>query len=249
MYHAVHFEYEHLRVGYRHAQAALHGPSWCYPAGMAFLPRRRLVLASAHVGSTYTNLSTSQLPWDAEEAASFSTGQEIGAGSQITCQTQESAVHAAHRFDNPVQAYQQAGFPDSRTEEQIPCNIVQAPAASVPRTKDKPNHLGSPSLAGCCLQPQGNALHVAQMSMTVKEYTEVYNFLTKGTGHVQEASSKEGALFKLTYLRQVPACDPTCLACFAARLNTLLVQVMRMHALTQSSRTKQVNDCLRHLQS
>lgn len=157
---------------------------------MAFLPRRRLVLASVHVGSAHTSWPASQMPWDAEEAALESSAQELDWSSQIACQTQENAVRAEVHWDHDLQDEHQEGCPASPMRKEDLSTAAQAFGGTSHYPQSSSHQLLQSDQRG-------------QIGLSFTAYTEVYTFLTKSTGHVQPASLKERALYKLTDLKQV----------------------------------------------
>ena len=168
---------------------------------MAFLPRRRLVLANARSGSNHTPWPPSQMPWDDEEADAV---QDTDAGSQLACQTQEAAV-ALHQWSQHdiYSTYLGRDFAGSSTLQTGFFDASQAQTA-VKNDKEeagKQNNEGNPY--GQDLQAQRGSAAIL-VSLSLQDYAEMYTFLTKGSDSVQEASAKELALYKLADLRQVP---------------------------------------------
>lgn len=160
---------------------------------MSYVPRRRLVLASARSAGVPTQWSTSQMPWDAEEVA-CADEQELCGTFEAPCFTQETLAWNS-QADGDLQPDHPAGHLVSRAAEQALdglCNLcsydetVQACNANVNS-----------------LQHQRSQAVKDQFTLPSKEYSDIYNFLTKGTGRVQGISAKERALFKLADLRQV----------------------------------------------
>lgn len=128
------------------------------------------------------------MPWDAEEAALENSAQELDWSSQIACQTQENAVRAEVHHD--VQDEHQEGCPASPVRKEDLSTAAQA-FGSTSRYPQSSSHQ--------LLQSDQRG----QIVLSFTAYTEIYTFLTKSTGHVQPASLKERALYKLTDLRQV----------------------------------------------
>ena len=153
---------------------------------MKFTPRRRLVLSNGHTSSSEAQWPSSQMPWDAEEAASAEYAQELDWSSQLASQTQESNFRVEQRFDD-MQADHQTGPFITHTEDQW---IGAQADEGATQSAQQPSYLVKPG-------------QKCQIALPASEYTEVYNFLTKGTGRVQPACLKEGALYRLTDLRQV----------------------------------------------
>lgn len=170
---------------------------------MAYIPRRRLVLAGVHAGSVHAQGFNSQMPWDAEEAASANVAQELESSSQVACHTQEAVITADHRYAYESQTHDKARFPDSACPEEDRWTAVQAPECASYGVQQASEKLWSSAQTTHSLPSQSNTSAAAQLTLSLKEYAEIYDFLTRGTGHVQEASTKERALYKLTDLRQV----------------------------------------------
>ena len=154
---------------------------------MKFIPRRRLVLSSGYTSNSEAHWPSSQLPWDAEEAASAEVAQDLDWSSQLASQTQEAIFRVEHRFDDLGAEHQTGPF----------------------STPNEDQWIGSQADGGATQSAQQPSCRVmksnqqCQIALSVTEYTDVYYFLTKGTGLVQPASVKEGALYRLTDLRQV----------------------------------------------
>lgn len=164
---------------------------------MSYIPRRRLVLATTRSAGVHTQWPTSQLPWDAEEAA-YAEEQELCTSCEALCSTQEDALNINSHIDWALQ-------PDHPT-------TLHAVRRAADHAHDSLCNL-------CCYKGTVQACEVTasvgnlpqQLSQAVihqftlprEEYSDIYNFLTKGTGQVQSVSAKERALFKLTDLRQV----------------------------------------------
>ncbi len=153
---------------------------------MKFLPRRRLVLSSGHTSNSEAHWPSSQMPWDAEEAASAEVAQELDWSSQLASYTQEANFRADVSDD--MQTEHQTGFSSTLAEDLW--TVAQADGGATQSAQQPFCRLVNPG-------------QQCQISLPVSQYTEVYNFLTKGTGLVQPASLKEGALYRLTDLRQV----------------------------------------------
>ncbi|DBB05758.1 TPA: hypothetical protein ACH3X1_012356 [Trebouxia sp. C0004] len=156
---------------------------------MKFIPRRRLVLSRDYASNSEAHWPSSQLPWDAEEAASAEIAQEVDWSSQLASQTQAATFQVPlreHRLDD-MQAEHQTGPFSTHTEDQWTVARTDGGATQYAEQPSYP-----------VLQPSQQC----QIALPVSEYTEVYNFLTKGTGLVQPASLKEGALYRLSDLRQ-----------------------------------------------
>lgn len=118
------------------------------------------------------------MPWDAEEAASAEVVKELEWSSQLASYTQEATFRAEH----------QTGRFSTHTEAQW--TGAQADGGATQSAQQPSYRLVKPG-------------QQCQIALPVNEYTEVYNLLTKGTGLVQQASLKEGTLYRLTDLRQV----------------------------------------------
>ena len=158
---------------------------------MSFIPRRRLVLASARPAGVHTQWSSSQMPWDAEEGA-FADDSQICTSSQNACFTQENALTAQQQADRGLQLDHQAVYgADTATEQ----------------ASDGLHFTTSCDHASELQQHFSHAAALDQFILPREEYSDLYNFLTKGSGHVQEVSAKERALFKLSDLRQVSNLD------------------------------------------
>lgn len=154
---------------------------------MSFVPRRRLVLASARSAGMHTQWSTSQMPWDTEEGA-FADDNQICTSSKSACFTQENALTAQQQADWGLQ-------PDH-----LGCQAVYADHRA---TEHGLHNMPSCDHASSLQQQLTHAAAMDQFVLLTEEYSDMYNFLTKGTGQVQEVSAKERALFKLADLRQV----------------------------------------------
>ena len=126
------------------------------------------------------------MPWDAEEAASAEVAQELDWSSQLASYTQEATIRAD--VSDEMQAEHQIGSFSTHTDDQW--TGAQADGGATQPAQQPSYQLVKPG-------------QQCQIALPVSQYTEVYNFLTKGTGLVQPASLKEGALYRLTDLRQV----------------------------------------------
>ena len=203
---------------------------------MSYIPRRRLVLASARSARVHTQWSTSQIPWDAEEIVS-ADDQELCTNSDATCFTQETALTMTTRqqADWGLQPDQYpAGRVDSRAVEQAHDSLDSVHSCELPVKARSPcEHVST------WQQPVSLAGAVDQFTLPREEYQEIYNFLTKGTGQVQGVSAKERALFKLADLRQVCS-HGRCMLLLRKDVIGCTLQVMRLHGVTQGGRTKQV---------
>ncbi len=146
---------------------------------MKFIPRRRLVLSSDYTSNSEAHWPSSQMPWDAEEAASAEVAQELDWSSQLASYTQEATLRTEQRFDD-MQAEHQTGLFSTQTEDQW--TGAQADGGAKQSAQQPSYRLVKPG-------------QQCQIALPISEYTAVYNFLTKGTGLVQPASLKEGALF------------------------------------------------------
>ena len=153
---------------------------------MKFIPRRRLVLSSGYTSNSEAHWPSSQMPWDAEEAASAEVAQELDWSSQLASYTQEATLRAD--LSDDMRAEHPNGFVSTHTEDQL--KGAQADEGATQPAQQPAYQLVKPG-------------QQCQIALPVSEYTEVYNFLTKGTGLVQPASLQEGALYRLTDLRQV----------------------------------------------
>lgn len=149
---------------------------WCCVI-MSFVPRRRLVLASARSAGVHIQWLTSQMPWDAEEAALVDDNQ--------TCTSSENACFTQ---ENALTTQQLAVYADDNATAQAPDGLHTLPSCDN---------------ASSLQQHLSRAAALEQFTMPREEYSDIYNFLTKGSGHVQDVSTKERALFKLAGLRQV----------------------------------------------
>ena len=158
----------------------------CALNSMKFIPRRRLVLSSGHTSNSEAHWPSSQMPWDAEEAASAEVAQELDWSSQLASYTQEATIRAD--VSDGMQAEHQIGSFSTHTDDQW--TGAQADGGATQSAQQPSYQLVKPG-------------QQCQIALPASEYTEVYNFLTKGTGLVQPASLKEGALYRLTDLRQV----------------------------------------------
>lgn len=159
---------------------------------MSYLPRRRLVLASADVRSSHTQWPGSELPWDAEEACDEPAFQEQCFSSQLATYTQGPCVSsglrtAAVQFDQEV---------DTSTQFDNFCSQSQ-PLCQDSMADDEPVDRAVYSL------PSEQLAALENLSLPSHDYAELYHFLTKGSACVQSASAKERALYKLADLRQV----------------------------------------------
>lgn len=169
---------------------------------MAYIPRRRLVLANARSAGVHTQWSSSQMPWDAEEEAFAADDQQSCANFEAACFTQESALtenQGSYWGSQPD--HQLHYYVDSRATEQAPSSLHNMPSCEP---------------ASSLQQQCSHAAARDQFTLPQEEYRDIYNFLTKGTGQVQEMSSVERALFKLANLRQVGAYSVCCLV-FASK--------------------------------
>ena len=157
---------------------------------MSFVPRRRLVLASARSAGVHTHWSTSQMPWDAEEGA-FADDNQTCTRSQNVCFTQENALTVQQQADWGLQLdhlCHKAVYADAKATEQAPDGLYVIPSC---------DHASSSQ------QHSSHAAALDQLILSREDYSDMYSFLTKNSGHVQEMSAKERSLFKLSDLRQV----------------------------------------------
>ena len=175
---------------------------------MSYIPRRRLILASARSTGRQAQWPASQVPWDDEEAARTDDNADVRWESQAACHTQEPAVQMADLASQELQLNRQAGCSDYRPAQEGQARMIMSNASELAAQAAHERTLNI-GLALALTQ----AAAVEQFSMPTPEYTEIYNFLTKGTGHVQELSARERALFKLTDLRQVSAANAIRLKC------------------------------------
>ena len=163
---------------------------------MAFVPRRRLVLANTQAARAHPPWSTSQMPWDIEEAFT-DTAQDLDVSSQVACHTQEAAVGwqaiSAHEAQVPGSSFvisDPLQPPQSSTAQAQAHVKAHGPQACQQLLSDTPHNSH--------IQSQ-----IMPVSLTKAEYAEMYGFLTKGTESVQVSSAKEHSLYKLSDLRQV----------------------------------------------
>jgi hypothetical protein len=173
---------------------------------MTFIPRRRLVLSSVYTSSSEAHWPSSQMPWDAEEAASAEVAQELDWSSRMASQTQEATFRVEQRSGD-MQAEHQAGpfstFAHTEAHIEDQWTGAQADGGATQSAQQPFYRVMKPS-------------QQCQIALPVSEYTEVYHFLTKGTGLVQPASLKEGALYRLTDLRQVQLGSLLCCSCYVS---------------------------------
>lgn len=162
---------------------------------MAYVPRRRLVLANARSAGVHAQWSSSQTPWDAEEDAFAADDQQICANFEAACFTQESAL-AVNQDKNSQPDHHLVCHVDSRATEQAPSSLHNMPSCEP---------------ASSLQQQCSHAAARDQFTLPQEEYRDIYNFLTKGTGQVQAMSAVERALFKLANLRQVGGYSACCL--------------------------------------
>lgn len=190
---------------------------------MAYIPRRRLVLANARSAGVHTQWSSSEMPWDAEEEAFAADHQHCGATFEAACFTQESASGVCDWGSQPDHPLVHV---DSRATEQAPSVLHTMPSYE----------------PACTLRQQcSHAAARDHFTLPQEEYRDIYNFLTKGTGQVQEMSAVERALFKLVNLRQVGGCSIWLPGFSKQAINAAAgVQIMKLHGVTQDGRTKQV---------
>ena len=153
---------------------------------MAYIPRRRLVLANARSAGVHTQWTSSEMPWDAEEEAFAAEHQHCGATFEAACFTEESASGVCGWGSQPDPPL--VNHVDSRATEQAPSILRTMPSCEP-----------ASSLQQQCSQAAARD----QFTLPQEEYCDIYSFLTKGTGRVQEMSAVERALFKLVNLRQV----------------------------------------------
>lgn len=162
---------------------------------MTFLPRRRLVLASAGNGGRGSNMQWpgSQMPWDAEDNADAFCQASL-TSSQIVCKGHGDYVCPEHITAMQSQA------------QQITVDKFDQRPCSQSRAAPREDTLSvQPEQAESQIIPPEIAAALGSLSLPAEEYTELYWFLTKGSQTVQPASAKEKALYKLTDLRQVCA--------------------------------------------
>ena len=155
---------------------------------MSFVPRRRLVLASARSAGVDTQWSTSQMPWDAEEAA-FADDNQVCTSSRNTCFTHKNALTTQQQADWGLQLDQlghQAVYAVNKATEHAPDGLHNLPSC---------DHESSAQ------QHLSHAAALDQLTLSKEGYSDMYNFLTKDC--VQKVSAKERALLKLSDLRKV----------------------------------------------
>ena len=167
---------------------------------MAFVPRRRLVLANTQAARAHPPWSTSQMPWDIEEAFT-DTAQDLDVSSQAACHTQEAAVRwsaiSAHEAQAPGPS-----FVMNSLLQPTQSSAAQTQADSDAYDPQACQQLFTDTPHSSHVQPQISSATMP-VSLTKTEYAEMYGFLTKGTGTVQASSAKEHSLYKLSDLRQV----------------------------------------------
>ena len=172
---------------------------------MSYVPRRRLVLASTRSQGIHVAWAVSQMPWDDEETTYDETDQGVYVSSQVACLTQEAALTAVNPMERGLQPDVdcQTGFTENRVAEQTHDRLAnKSPCDSPVQDWRFRQHVSSVQHAMSQADP-------TDLSLPWNEYSDMYNFLTKGTGHVQEVSVKERALYKLAILRQVSIDLPT----------------------------------------
>ena len=200
---------------------------------MSYIPRRRLVLASTRSAGVHTQWPTSQMPWDAEEVA-CADEEELCTSSEMPCFTQETALSTNSQADWGLQ-------PDHPASQHMTSRAADQANDSLYKLScyDDPVQANACSGHVSNLQQQLSQAVIDQFTLPREEYSDIYNFLTKGTGQVQGVSAKERALFKLTDLRQVDNLY-WCLLLNTNMNGAVPLQVMRVHGVTQAGRTKQV---------
>ena len=159
---------------------------------MSYLPRRRLVLASAESRSYHTQWPGSELPWDAEELCSDPAFEEQYVSSQLAAYTQGPCVSSeptASDLHLELELDTSTPFHTESSQSQPACQDSLA--------DDEPASLSVHSM------PPEQLATLKSFSLSPKDYAELYHFLTKGSACVQMASAKERALYKLADLRQV----------------------------------------------
>ena len=151
---------------------------------MSYIPRRRLVLASTCSKGIHDDLTASQMPWDAEEAAHDEFDQDLFVSSQVACLAQEGALTAAEQTEWDLQLGQlQASLIENRETEQTNDRLAIKCSRDVPPQNWRScQHHSSTQHA----VTQGD--NTDRSPLPLNEYSDVYNFLTKGTGHVHEVS-------------------------------------------------------------
>lgn len=203
------FKFEHafqearLRLGdkaaQRHSQAETVLLTLRSPSYMAYLPRRRLVLATACTVSSQAQWPGSQMPWDAEEQASDTVIPEPCFGSQVA-----SSTHEPYTWSEDMPAP-----PDFRqqiraaTSDQQFCSQQQS--TQLLCRDGLPASLPEKLLTGNL--PADKLVALKSLTLPLRDYAELYILLTKGSAHVQTASTKERTLYKLADLRQVSASE------------------------------------------
>lgn len=137
------------------------------------------------------------MPWDDEEAA-CAEEQELCTSFEAPNFTREDALNMNSQTDWDLR-------PDHPTTQHVTHRAAD-------QAHDSLYNLCSYKEPVQACEATGNVGNLPQQvsqavidlfTLPREEYSDIYNFLTKGTGQVQGVCAKERALFKLADLRQV----------------------------------------------